>query len=779
ATTNAMEVIAQRYQVTLDVILSSNPVYQNDTLTISAHLYFTINGTNISGKAIEFYWFNGTTGRLDSVPVLTDAGGWAVFVYSSMDMDTIRTGIEVYAYYDGSLMLEARESFPHETLTLLQWQTVISGFDTGAASYYILQTIPITGTLTYVVGPFSIGGVWVDILVDGSPVGNAFTASDGSFLFNWPIPESASPGTHQISASFLSPLNWVADHTTAPNPVDFLQYTVNLNAIIDTNTVFRDNSATISGSLQFTNGTPMVGYQVAVQWVNGTGDWTVATITITDVGGLFAYIHDIGWDHDVGPSQYYVRFLRPNAAFQAASTPRDTVEVWDQVFLNLDSIPGPQFSRGEQITISGTTTNGGGRAAAVPIEIFDNAAFAASDTTSGLGIFSVDYIFPDTHARGLFSITLGLRAGSYYVLAGLPDSWLLEMFISSTTTVTVPQDVDYQPGESFTFSVQVADDDGVSVQVSTIRVYLNTTYIFQRIVNPSDWNAIAITIPSDWATSGLYELVVECFGNVADYVLGSTGSAPDTIHIFTEVNFDFGGTPLQVNLGESFAITVAFTDDLGIPIRRRNADININGTILTVSTQPSGVVSLPQAGIDQEATVSVVVYLTSFNVGVPDAESQRIIINIRPPGIGFPNALDLLLPLAAMAAAIVVLLLYLYFVRGFGKGAFVSVARDLASKLRSIKRLADDGKYAAAISLTYRTFEDMCGSKTGLARRHSETARDYATRILKEIPIDSSSVNELLQAYEEARFSHHEITEATYDGAMRVFTDLYPRIDAI
>ncbi|MHA2117922.1 MAG: DUF4129 domain-containing protein, partial [Candidatus Thorarchaeota archaeon] len=141
--------------------------------------------------------------------------------------------------------------------------------------------------------------------------------------------------------------------------------------------------------------------------------------------------------------------------------------------------------------------------------------------------------------------------------------------------------------------------------------------------------------------------------------------------------------------------------------------------------------------------------------------------------------LDLLLPIGAMAAAVVVLLLYLYFVRGFGKGVFVSVARDLASKLRSIKKLADDGKYAAAISLTYHTFEDMCGSKTGLARRHSETARDYATRILKEIPLDSSSVNELLQAYEEARFSHHEITEETYDGAMRVFTDLYPRIDAV
>jgi hypothetical protein len=777
AISGVMQVTAQRYQVTLDMFLSLNPIYQNETLTISAHLYFTINGTDISGAAIRFYWFNGTLGRLDSVPILTNASGWAVLDYSKMAMDTIRTGIEVYVYYDGSSMLESGESF-HETLTLWQWQTVISGFSTGAASYYILQTIPITGTLTYVVGPNSIGGVWVDILVDGNPVGNTLTASDGSFSFNWPIPESATPGTHQISAQFLSPMNWVADYTTPDSAVDFLQYTVDLTANIDTFTIFRGSSGTISGNLAFTNGTPMVGYGVAIRWVNNTGDLMVATITITDPGGAFSYIHDIGWGHDVGESRYYVYFIRPNAAFQAASTTPEVVEIWDQVILSLAPEPGPVFTRGEQITISGTVDNGGGSVADVPIDIYDNGLLADSVLSSGLGSFSVDYTFPVDHPRGLFLITLDLQAGSYYVLSSA-DSWLLEMYISSITTVTLPRLVDYMPGESFTFDAQLIDDDDILEEVTTIRVYLNTTFLFQRGMGPGDWNDIPITIPSDWPTSGLYELIVECYRNDANYILGSTGTAPSTVHIFTDVVFDFGGTPQQVNLATEFAIAVAFRDDLGIPIRIRNAIINVNGTEHLVSSQPSGVVEIIQAGIDQEATIAVFVTLTSLDSGVPDAVSQTIQIRIQPPGMGFPNALDLLLPLAAIGAAVVVLLIYLYFVRGFGKGAFVSVARDLASKLRSIKRLADAGKYAAAISLTYHTFEDMCASKIGQPRRHSETARDYVTRILKEIPLDSSSVNELLQAYEEARFSHHEITEETYDGAMRVFTDIYPRIDAV
>ena len=153
---------------------------------------------------------------------------------------------------------------------------------------------------------------------------------------------------------------------------------------------------------------------------------------------------------------------------------------------------------------------------------------------------------------------------------------------------------------------------------------------------------------------------------------------------------------MRVNLATDFTITVAFRDDLGIPIRIRNAIINVNGTEHPVSTQASGVVAMNQARIDHEARISVFVTLISLDSGVPDSVSDTIYINISPPGFGFPNALDLLLPLAAIGAAVAVLLLYLYFVRGFGKGGFVSVARDLASKLRSIKRLADAGKYAAA-----------------------------------------------------------------------------------
>jgi hypothetical protein len=72
----------------------------------------------------------------------------------------------------------------------------------------------------------------------------------------------------------------------------------------------------------------------------------------------------------------------------------------------------------------------------------------------------------------------------------------------------------------------------------------------------------------------------------------------------------------------------------------------------------------------------------------------------------------------------------------------------------------------------------MCGTKMGSERTHSETAREFLDRVLQTIPLDSMTVEQFVQTYEEARFSHHEMTRERYEEAVRIFTDLYPRIDS-
>ncbi|MGY5876515.1 MAG: DUF4129 domain-containing protein [Candidatus Thorarchaeota archaeon] len=140
--------------------------------------------------------------------------------------------------------------------------------------------------------------------------------------------------------------------------------------------------------------------------------------------------------------------------------------------------------------------------------------------------------------------------------------------------------------------------------------------------------------------------------------------------------------------------------------------------------------------------------------------------------------IETILPFVALSGAIIVVLLYLYFVKGMFQGAVRTRSVDIPSKLRNIKKLADAGKYSASITLAYRTFEQMCGTKIGSERANSETAREYLERVLKVIPLDSTTVDMFLSTYEEARFSSHEMTRDRYEYAIRIFTDLYPKIDA-
>jgi mannose-6-phosphate isomerase class I len=139
-----------------------------------------------------------------------------------------------------------------------------------------------------------------------------------------------------------------------------------------------------------------------------------------------------------------------------------------------------------------------------------------------------------------------------------------------------------------------------------------------------------------------------------------------------------------------------------------------------------------------------------------------------------PNTI---LPIVALAGAIIVVLLYLYFVKGMFRATLKLEGPDVPSKLRNIKKLADSGKYGAAITLAYRTFEQMCGTRMGSERMKSETAREYLERVLQVISLDSAQLEEFVDTYEEARFSHHEMKQEDYQKVIRTFTDIYPRID--
>jgi hypothetical protein len=284
-----------------------------------------------------------------------------------------------------------------------------------------------------------------------------------------------------------------------------------------------------------------------------------------------------------------------------------------------------------------------------------------------------------------------------------------------------------------------------------------------------------LTIPASWTgSSGFYTVRAEYYGG--SFTFAHTSEAVNSIHLFTDVFFNLRSAS-RIDPGQTFVIQVELLDYEGNAIESRDVILNLNGSqMIPLRTGSDGTISYSSQAYLDGTTLYITVTLTSLEA--PDIESGQFELTIKIQGGNILQGTDLIIAGILLIGAVIAVLAYLYIVKGMFRSPVISRGVDIPTKLRNIKKLADAGKYGASITLAYRTFEQMCGTKMGSERTHSETAREYLDRVLHSIPLDATTVEQFVQTYEEARFSHHEMTRERYEAALRVFTDLYPRIDS-
>ncbi|MFW9809447.1 MAG: DUF4129 domain-containing protein, partial [Candidatus Thorarchaeota archaeon] len=287
---------------------------------------------------------------------------------------------------------------------------------------------------------------------------------------------------------------------------------------------------------------------------------------------------------------------------------------------------------------------------------------------------------------------------------------------------------------------------------------------------------VELTVPVSW-TEGDGLFTVTAFYPGGPFIDPDSFESTNMIHVFTDVDFQ-SSTPTRVDPGAQFSIEFRLAGLDGNPILNRNVRLRLNDSDnFIMSTGSDGVISY-QLGPFVEGT-SISFTLTLLSAEVTPIVYSGFTINIQTAGGNPLQGTDLLIAGILLVGAVIAVLAYLYIVRGMFRGVpGISRGIDIPTKLRNIKKLADTGKYGASITLAYRTFEQMCGTKIGSERGHNETAREYLDRVLQTIPLDLATVEQFVQTYEEARFSHHEMTRERYEEAVRIFTDLYPRIDS-
>ncbi|MBY8997553.1 MAG: DUF4129 domain-containing protein [Candidatus Thorarchaeota archaeon] len=870
-----------RYQVNLDVTINPNPVMQNGTLTVHVHAYFAHNGTDISGATVSLFWNNGTLPLPWLGDVVTDGTGQVDLFYSGMDWDFVRTGIEVYGIFGGSVLLASNESV-HNILTLNQWQTTFTGVNMPVVLYQIGDTIVVTGNLEYVIPSAPYGGVTVELTILGITRTTDVTASDGSFTLSWDIPGTFPVGLYDPFVEFNSPFAWIASaivalpqiQVTAPgylwpvfdvtptivyldqaltitgrvtwdngtpytfSPVDiywgdyfgtneivvddlmtdgsgnfavifdipddlglltYVQhvwayidplgyatfgespiigvtidiYQAAITTAVDLAVVYLGDSIRFSGTLQFINGTPMVGYDIQIWW----GGNHLLTMSITDPAlGAFSYIHNVPYSNAIGILSGYALFEPPSIAWGALDTLEffNDITVIVRVDVFMDSEPVDNiYSRGETIVITGDLRNDAGiDADGVIVEALVDGGFTGiTDVSADDGSYSISLLIPDNQPRGSYIISVTVTS-TYHELRNGPTTWTILVFIGSDVFVQTNQ-LSLMPGETFSVDVQLSDDDGFPLHGEWVSLYLGASYLLDVQLTDASGMTFGLVVPLTWNEGdGLFNVTAEFGGG--SFINPSSFDSTDSIHVFTDVVFS--STPSRVDPGQPFIIECTLRDGADNPVMFRSVWLNFNGTDVYpyfVDTDGRFTHNVPSQ--TDGTTIEFSITVISFEIS--NIQSNTFTINIQTGGNPMQGT-DLLVASILLVGAVIAVLAYLYIVRGMFRSPVISRGFDIPTKLRNIKKLADAGKYGASITLAYRTFEQMCGTKMGSERTHSETAREFLDRVLKTISLDSMTVEQFVQTYEEARFSHHEMTRERYEEAVRIFTDLYPRIDS-
>ncbi|MCK5264112.1 MAG: DUF4129 domain-containing protein, partial [Candidatus Thorarchaeota archaeon] len=635
----------------------------------------------------------------------------------------------------------------------------------------VLDNLTIAGVVTWDNGtPYAFSSVslyWGDPLGAFFPMEDVMTDGVGAFATSFQVPGGTALGIRQVWA-YIPPAGIATSGISLTRSIDIQVYSLVITAAVDIITAHLGDTITISGTAHFSNGTPLTGYDIEIWW-----DSNLLSTESIDGSGNFSYAHLIPYTDTVGVNSGFVFFNAPTAAFPDNSTNFADVEVREYIDLYMYAQPSDNsFLRGDTITIIGYVENDG-VFAAFSVEIHalvDGGSTAETDFTDAAGNFSIQMDIPLGLSSGQYIITIE-SISPYRDVVSTTGSWIIIVVIDSTVDVRVSS-ASFMPEETFTIQLQLFDEDAAPINGASIEIYLNMTLIDTVILSDGSGSVITVTIPTTWSINGYFVIRVDYAGS--SYFHGDSDVSADSIHIFTDIAFD-NRSPASVTPGLSFIIEIRLTDSDLNAIVDRSVILTVDGTnIVPLTTDAEGVISYDQPG-HIEGIVEFSITLTSDDV--PQVTSVTFEIMIQTQGGNILQEIDLIIAGILLVGAVIAVLAYLYIVKGMFRSVVLSRGIDIPTKLRNIKKLADAGKYGASITLAYRTFEQMCGTKMGSERTHSETAREYLDRVLQSIPLDGPTIEQFVQTYEEARFSHHEMTRERYEAALRIFTDLYPRID--
>lgn len=760
----------QQWQTQLVSVNTDDTQYQlTETVIVTGTLQFVSGSTPYAGVTVELY-LSGVP--LDSTITASD-GSFTLYWYIASNTTLGDKTLEV-RFTSSYPWIAGTQTFP--VVNVYAPGYLWSSFTVSPLSptpLYILNDLTISGVVTWDNStPYAFSDV---TLYWGNPattyyfIANVTTDGTGYFTYTFQVPAGTTTGNRYVWA-YIPPQGYATSGTSPQRVVFITQYRVDITVAVDVVTVHLGENIVFSGTAQFSNGTPLTGYQIEIWWHSTL----INTATVT-AGGTFSYTHYVPYSLSVGLKTGYAYFNPPTAAYEDATEFFEDVTVREYIDIYMDTdLSLTIYTRGQSFVVTGYVLNDAAlEADGVIISVLmDGSPTGSTYTTGATGTFSITVTIDSDTDRGEYTITV-TSLGSYHDIQSITGSITIEVYMNTEIHVMATSEA-LQPGETISVLIELNDDDGMPVDGATILVFLDETQIASLLLTDGSGMSFDVRIPTSWTGSGTFAVGVEFADSGTLYLYGDIAVAEDSIHVFTDVDI-VADWPSRVNPGTAFSIQATFNDPDGNPIIGREVLLALNETnIISLTTDADGRIRHDISGLEA-GQLSFTITLISDEVA--DISSDTYTILIQTQGGIILQGTDLIIAGILLVGAVIAVLAYLYIVKGMFRSVVISRGIDIPTKLRNIKKLADAGKYGASITLAYRTFEQMCGSKMGSERNHSETAREYLDRVMQTIPLDAATVEQFVQTYEEARFSHHEMTRDRYEAALRIFTDLYPRID--
>jgi hypothetical protein len=98
---------------------------------------------------------------------------------------------------------------------------------------------------------------------------------------------------------------------------------------------------------------------------------------------------------------------------------------------------------------------------------------------------------------------------------------------------------------------------------------------------------------------------------------------------------------------------------------------------------------------------------------------------------------------------------------------------DLEIVKAKLATLQQGNRFREAIVYAYYNYMLLVQGQYNIARRPSQTAREYAMDLVKRVKLPPAKIYPFTTLYEEARFGKHEISPDKYSNALQMFLNLH------